>query len=146
MERLFARTWSGRRGAGGLGFSLYEQCANRSHLICLFCKRLWQMMYIDLIIAGIYRDLSNARGIKVGSTHIKALLIDEWTKRLYSEVSEKSPLHGTKPENVESVYTQGLDPRLARKRSSGPRYIWLKVPEKPTNTQVGLYLRYPNRQ
>ncbi|KAH3740462.1 hypothetical protein DPMN_047168 [Dreissena polymorpha] len=77
------------------------------------------MMYIDLIIAGIYHDLSNARGIKVGSTHIKALLIDEWTKRLYSEVSEKSPLHGTKPENVESVYP-GIGPETGEEAVLGP--------------------------
>ncbi|KAH3835074.1 hypothetical protein DPMN_108413 [Dreissena polymorpha] len=88
--------------------TLYEQYANKR-----------QQIFCESGKAGLYPVLEKVPGIKNGQSTIKSLLNGEWADRLYAEVNEEYFLHGTKPENVESVYTQGLDPRLANKAVLG---------------------------
>ncbi|XP_052283056.1 protein mono-ADP-ribosyltransferase PARP15-like isoform X2 [Dreissena polymorpha] len=89
--------------------TLYEQYATRR-----------QAMFLASGKAGIYPMLSDVPDMKGGASHIRELLNDKWSKRLYQEVNEEYFFHGTKTERAGQVYAQGLDPRLAAKGVLGP--------------------------
>lgn len=61
----------------------------------------------------LFKQLSDIVGCKDGNSKVDKLLNTEWKRRLHSAVNEGYFFHGTKPDKVEALSKQGLDPRMS---------------------------------
>lgn len=68
---------------------------------------------IMVVAEAVFEPLSKVKDLSHGPAKTELSLNSEWKSRLYPEVNEMYFFHGTKPDNVDAVCSQGLDVKMS---------------------------------